>query len=130
MKKKKDNLLKGLVGHLSGDIKGFRGEIAGDKDLIKKAKKKKAAPKKIKEHLKEDMQYYKKETAQDKKIIKKMKKKKDPKKPCNKIHKVMEEFSEGSLHSGSKKGPKVKNKAQAVAIAFSEQRRASRKRKK
>ena len=35
----------------------------------------------------------------------------------------MKEYSEGKLHSGSKKGPVVKNKDQAVAIAMSEQRK-------
>jgi hypothetical protein len=37
-----------------------------------------------------------------------------------KIAKVMKEFKAGKLHSGSKKGPLVKNKKQAVAIALSE----------
>ena len=32
----------------------------------------------------------------------------------------MHEFKEGDLHSGSKKGPKVTNPKQAVAIAYSE----------
>ena len=40
-----------------------------------------------------------------------------------KIEKVMKEFKQGKLHSGSKKGPKVKSRKQAVAIALSEQRR-------
>lgn len=35
----------------------------------------------------------------------------------------MHEYKEGKLHSGSKKGPKVKNPKQAVAIAYSEERR-------
>lgn len=37
-----------------------------------------------------------------------------------KVEKVMKEHKEGKLHSGSKKGPVVKNKKQAVAIALSE----------
>lgn len=41
----------------------------------------------------------------------------------SKIKKVMEEYKEGSLHSGSKKGPKVKSRDQAVAIALSEARK-------
>ena len=41
------------------------------------------------------------------------------KKPA-KVKKVMKEFKAGTLHSGSKKGPVVKNKKQAVAIALSE----------
>lgn len=37
-----------------------------------------------------------------------------------KISKVMGEFKRGELHSGSKKGPEVKNPKQAIAIALSE----------
>ncbi len=37
-----------------------------------------------------------------------------------KVGKVMHEFKAGTLHSGSKTGPKVKNPAQAKAIALSE----------
>lgn len=46
-----------------------------------------------------------------------------------KVRKVMEEFKLGKLHSGSKKGPKVKNPKQAIAIALSEQRKANKKNK-
>jgi len=45
-----------------------------------------------------------------------------------KVAKVMHEFGEGKLHSGSKKGPKVTNPKQAVAIALSEQRAAKKSR--
>jgi len=38
----------------------------------------------------------------------------------SKIHKVMSEWKAGTLHSGSKKGPKVTSQKQAVAIAMSE----------
>ena len=48
----------------------------------------------------------------------------------NKISKVLGEFKRGTLRSGSKKGPKVKSRDQAIAIALSEQRRANRKRKR
>ena len=44
-----------------------------------------------------------------------------------KVAKVMHEFSAGMLHSGSKKGPKVKNRKQAIAIAMSEARRMKKK---
>lgn len=37
---------------------------------------------------------------------------------------VMHEFKHGSLHSGSKTGPKVKSRAQAIAIMLSEKRAA------
>lgn len=40
-----------------------------------------------------------------------------------KVEKVMGEFKRGTLHSG-KRGPVVKSRKQAVAIALSEQRRA------
>jgi hypothetical protein len=35
-----------------------------------------------------------------------------------KVRQVMGEFRRGTLHSGSKSGPKVKSRAQAVAIAM------------
>ena len=37
-----------------------------------------------------------------------------------KVGVVMKEYKAGKLHSGSKKGPVVKSKKQAVAIALSE----------
>ncbi len=45
----------------------------------------------------------------------------------NKVSKVMKEFKSGKLHSGSKNGPKVTNKKQALAIAISESRKAGQK---
>ena len=44
-----------------------------------------------------------------------------------KVKKVMHEFEEGKLHSGSKKGPEVQDKKQAIAIALSEARKAGAK---
>lgn len=44
-----------------------------------------------------------------------------------KIKKVMSEFHHGDLHSGSKKGPVVKNPKQAIAIGLSEARKAGAK---
>lgn len=38
---------------------------------------------------------------------------------------VMGKFKSGELHSGSKSGPKVKNRKQAIAIMLSEKRAAS-----
>lgn len=37
-----------------------------------------------------------------------------------KVRTVLHEFKTGNLHSGSKKGPKVTSRRQAVAIAMSE----------
>jgi hypothetical protein len=61
--------------------------------------------------------------------IKKEKKKKSKKKAVKhaKVEKVMHEYKEGELHSGSKKGPEVKSRKQAVAIALSEARKAGEK---
>lgn len=44
-----------------------------------------------------------------------------------KVGKVMGEFAAGKLHSGSKHGPVVKNRKQAIAIGLSEARAARKK---
>jgi len=44
-----------------------------------------------------------------------------------KVGKVMHEFKSGELRSGGKKGPEVKSRKQAVAIALSEARKAGKK---
>jgi hypothetical protein len=44
-----------------------------------------------------------------------------------KMGKVMHEYKHGKLHSGSKKGPKVKSREQAIAIGMSEAREAMKK---
>jgi hypothetical protein len=41
-----------------------------------------------------------------------------------KVARVMREFAGGELHSGSKHGPTVTSRAQAIAIALSEARKA------
>lgn len=41
----------------------------------------------------------------------------------DKVAKTMHEFKHGTLRSGSKTGPKVKSRKQAIAIGLSEQRR-------
>lgn len=43
-----------------------------------------------------------------------------------KVQKVMHEYKVGELHSGSKKGPKVTSRKQAIAIALSEARRGKK----
>ena len=55
-----------------------------------------------------------------KKDIKKAKKE-------SKVERVMHEYKEGALHSGSKKGPRVSSRKQAIAIALSEARKAGEK---
>jgi hypothetical protein len=44
-----------------------------------------------------------------------------------KVGKVMGEFKAGELHSGSKKGPEVTSRKQALAIAMSEGRKAAKR---
>lgn len=55
--------------------------------------------------------------------------KKESKKQA-KVHKIMKEFSERKLHSGSKKGPVVTSRKQAQAIAMSESGMSKKKGKK
>lgn len=42
----------------------------------------------------------------------------------DKVRKVMSEYKHGELHSGSKKGPVVHSRKQAIAIGLSEARKA------
>ena len=48
-------------------------------------------------------------------------------KAAKKVGKVMREYKEGTLHSGSKKGPEVTSRKQAIAIGMSEARQAVKK---
>lgn len=47
-----------------------------------------------------------------------------------KVGKVMKEYKAGELHSGSKSGPAVKSRKQAIAIAMSEAGMTKKKPKK
>lgn len=105
---------KKVIEHLKGDIKSFKHEAHEDRELIKELKK---SPKK--KHA------LKKIAGKKKHVVKKA-----ASKGKAKIEKVMHEFKEKKLHSGSKKGPKVTNKKQALAIALSESRKLTDKPKR
>lgn len=61
--------------------------------------------------------------------IEEMRQNREPMKKARggKVAKVMREYKKGELHSGSKKGPLVKNPKQAIAIALSEERKSGAK---
>jgi hypothetical protein len=42
----------------------------------------------------------------------------------DKVEKTMHEYKAGALHSGSKSGPVVKDRKQAIAIALNQARKA------
>jgi hypothetical protein len=46
------------------------------------------------------------------------------------VREVMHEYKAGTLHSGSKSGPKVKKRKQAIAIALSESGQSRRGKRK
>lgn len=98
-----------VIKHLKSDIKTFKKEASDDRSLIKALKSKKHEKKESKKHEKNEK---KKHKASSKK---------------NKVKVVMQEFKSGKLHSGSKKGPKVTNRRQAIAIGLSEQRKENKK---
>lgn len=87
-------------------------------------------------HCKDVMKHMKRDMAQDEALMKKLEgpkntnKKRESRKFKGKVEKVMHEYKEGALHSGSKKGPQVKNRKQAIAIALSEARKAVKGKKK
>ena len=56
--------------------------------------------------------------------------KKQPSAGMKKMGKVMHEYKAGELHSGSKSGPMVKSRKQAIAIAMSEAGMAKKPAKK
>ena len=133
MKKNLARQMKNKVSkHLKGDIKMFHHEAAEDKELMKALKELILHHDKHRGR-KEDERHERSESKEEERKEHRHKKK-DPKpKPRTKkakqarVKRVMDEWKMGELHSGSKKGPMVKNRKQAIAIALSE---AGVKRKK
>jgi hypothetical protein len=48
--------------------------------------------------------------------------------PQEKVRQVMHEYKHGELHSGSKRGPRVTSRRQAIAIAMNQSRQSGRSR--
>jgi len=51
------------------------------------------------------------------------------KKSNAKVHTVLSEFKHGTLHSGSKRGPKVTSRKQAIAIALNQAGQSKKKKR-
>lgn len=79
----------------------------------------KKCDKKVAKHLKGDMKMFDREKKEDKKLLKELKHNKRVKNEEEVIADDMERYAKGKLHSGSKKGPIVKNPRQAIAISLS-----------
>ena len=92
-----------VTKHLKGDIKTFKHEAAEDRDLMK------------------EIQAHYDSRPGKMKVKSKMGK--------DKIEETLHEWKEGQLKSGSKKGPVVRSRKQALAIALSKARKARKKRK-
>ena len=107
-----------LEEHHEKMMKRHEEKMMHHKDMMKEAMKKDGKKGDMKLHEMAEKRHEKKEH-----------KSKDMPKAKAKVEKVMHEFKEGELHSGSKKGPQVTNPKQAIAIAMSEARRVSKKRK-
>ena len=115
---------KKVIKHLRKDIKTFKKEAQEDRELIKELKGKTMHKKHKKHEAKESKKHERKEHAAGKKAARVLKKDIKKGKKEGKIQKVLHEFKEHSLHSGSKKGPLVKSRKQAIAIGLSEARKA------
>lgn len=50
--------------------------------------------------------------------------------PSEKVRQVMHEYKHGQLHSGSKRGPRVKSRRQAIAIAMAQSGQGRRGKRK
>jgi hypothetical protein len=107
---KKAGAPKALVEHEVREVKGGKDTPATKKAEVAIMKKAKAPLSMLKHEMAEP-------TGMKKGGMSKMDKK---------MGKVMSEFGRGELHSGSKEGPVVKNPKQAVAIAYSEGRKAKK----
>jgi len=101
---------KALISHETREMSGEKDTPATIKAEVGMLRKAKAPLTMIKEEMMEP-------TGMKKGGMTKMEKK---------VGKVMGEFKSGELHSGSKSGPVVKNRKQAIAIGLSEGRNAGK----
>lgn len=110
-----------------GDVGKTKNVIRNEREELNRVEaKRRDAGQEIK-RVKSEMRYDKAELKGANKPGPTMLKKGGQAKGMAKVGKVMGEYKEGALHSGSKTGPKVTNRKQAVAIALSEARNAGAK---
>lgn len=131
---------KKIMKHLASDIKTFKHEADEDKKLMKSIREAHAMREEQAKKLgvsysnkshhskKHDPKHHSKKHKDPKSRSKKLVSKTLLKTPHAKakVKKVMEEYKSGSLHSGSKKGPRVTNRKQAIAIALHSARKHSK----
>ena len=110
-----------------GDVGRTKNVIRNEREELNRVEaKRKDAGQEIK-RVKSEMRYDKAELKGAHKPGPVMLKKGGQAKGMAKVGKVMGEYKEGKLHSGSKTGPKVTSRKQAVAIALNEARSAGAK---
>jgi hypothetical protein len=105
--------------------------------MKKRIRRVKSMANKVTKHLKGDIKTFKHEASEDRDLMKELKahydsrpdKMKRKRSKIDKMEQTMHEFKEGELHTSSKKGPIVKSRKQALAIALNESRKARKKRK-
>lgn len=124
--KKKHSIKGKIVKHLKHDAKMLKHHAVEDKKLMKSIREADHAERKRHKVSAKGMAHYSKK----KSMCPKEHLKHYAKKGKAKVEKVMREYKHDKLHSGSKKGPLVHNRKQAIAIALSEARKAGGKIKK